>query len=223
MGYLILVRHGESRWNKQDKFTGWVDVPLSEKGIKEALICAKQLEKISFDVAYTSKLQRATETLLIILSKQNHTGIFLHNEGKEKRWSFHTPELENREIPIYSNVALNERYYGALQGVNKSQARKKYGKEQVFEWRRSYDIRPPNGESLKDTIKRTLPYFKKNIMKDVKSGKNVIVSAHGNSLRGIIKHIENISNYKIASLEVPTGKPIVYKFEKGKLVKKNKI
>ncbi len=221
MGYLILVRHGESRWNSANKFTGWVDVPLSEIGVNEALICAKELEGLKIDVAFTSKLERAQETLLLILARQDYTGIFLHDHGKEKTWSLHKHEWEDYEIPIYSDSALNERYYGKLQGLDKNETRKRYGEKKVFEWRRSYDISPPGGESLKDTVKRAVPYLKRKIMPEVKRGKNVIVSAHGNSLRAIIKHIDSISDGDIPNLELPTGKPIIYRYEKGKLVKDN--
>lgn len=221
MGYLILVRHGESRWNQKNKFTGWVDVPLSENGVKEALVCAKTLEGLQFDIAFTSKLERAQETLLLILSKQDYTGVFLHDTGKEKKWALHPKDLTDKEIPIYSDTALNERYYGKLQGLNKEDTKKKYGEEQVFFWRRGYDVSPPGGESLKDTVKRSVPYFVKKIMPQIKKGKNVIISAHGNSLRAIIKHIDKISDKDIPNLELPTGKPIIYKYEKGKLVKEN--
>jgi 2,3-bisphosphoglycerate-dependent phosphoglycerate mutase len=219
MGYLILVRHGESRWNIANKFTGWVDVPLSEVGVNEALIAGKRLEGIQFDVAFTSKLKRAQETLLLILAKQDATGIFLHEKGKRKLWSHHKVKPKDHEISVYSNSKINERYYGDLQGLNKTAARKKFGKEKVFQWRRSFDVRPPNGESLKDVVKRSVPYFEKVIMAEVKKGKNVIVAAHGNSLRAIIKHIDKISEEEISSLELSYGYPIVYKYGRGKLVK----
>ncbi|MBW3002752.1 2,3-bisphosphoglycerate-dependent phosphoglycerate mutase [Candidatus Woesearchaeota archaeon] len=219
MSYLILVRHGESRWNLANKFCGWVDVPLSENGIKEALSAAKKLEGLTLDVAFTSKLERAQETLLLILAKQKFTGIFLHNTGKMAKWSKHPHKLEKNEIPIYSDTALNERYYGRLQGMNKDAARRKWGKPQVFKWRRSYDIRPPGGECLKDVYKRTVPYFKKVIMPHIRKKKDVIISAHGNSLRALIKYLDNISDEKIPHLELPTGKPIIYKYTKGKLIK----
>jgi 2,3-bisphosphoglycerate-dependent phosphoglycerate mutase len=222
MGYLILVRHGESRWNIANKFTGWVDVPLSEVGINEALIASKKLEGLRLDVAFTSRLTRAQETLLIILARQDYTGVFVHDFGQEKKWAAHKG-LSKFEIPIFSNSDLNERYYGKLQGLDKDKARKKFGKEQVFKWRRSFDIPPPNGESLKDTCKRAIPYFKKKIMPHVLAGKNVIIAAHGNSLRGIIKHIDQISDEEIPNLELPTGLPIIYKHLRGKLVKENHI
>lgn len=222
MGYLILVRHGESRWNGMNKFTGWVDVPLSEIGVHEAMICAKELEGLRIDVAFTSKLERAQQTLLLILAKQDYTGIFLHDSGKRKKWSLHQgKEWSDYEIPIYSNDALNERYYGELQGLDKQKTKDIFGDEQVMRWRRSYDIRPPKGESLKDTMKRVIPYFKKKIMPYVNAGMNVIISAHGNSLRAIIKYIDHISDKEIPNLELPTGKPIVYKYSYGHLIKEN--
>ena len=223
MTYLILVRHGESIWNKQNKFTGWVDVPLSSNGIKEAIRSAKALGGLRIDVAFTSKLQRAQETLSIILANQKKVGIFLHEEKKEKKWSFHPRLLEKDEIPIYSDKALNERYYGSLQGKNKDEVRKKFGEKQVFIWRRSYAIRPPMGESLRDVYKRVLPYFKKNIISELDKGKNVVISAHGNSLRAIIKYIENISDEEIPYVELPTGKPIIYTYKERKLKRSKKF
>ncbi|MDD3160199.1 MAG: 2,3-bisphosphoglycerate-dependent phosphoglycerate mutase [Candidatus ainarchaeum sp.] len=221
MSYLVLVRHGESRWNLDNRFTGWVDVALSEKGIKEAIKCSKELENISFDLAYTSKLERAQETLLIILVKQNKTGIFLHENKKEKKWSLHPIEFMKNEIPIYSSIALNERYYGCLQGMNKETARQKFGEKKVFEWRRSYDIAPPKGECLKDVYNRTVPYYKKEILPKLKDGKNIIVSAHGNSLRALIKFLDDITDEQIPFLELSTGKPIVYKYTNRKVIKQN--
>jgi 2,3-bisphosphoglycerate-dependent phosphoglycerate mutase len=219
MNYLILVRHGQSRWNLENRFTGWVDVPLSEKGIKEAMDCAVELENVKIDVAFTSKLIRAQETLLLILAKQNKTGIFLHESDKRDKWSQHPSRFEENEIPIFSSDALNERFYGNLQGQNKQDARDKFGEEQVFRWRRSYDVRPPGGESLKDTYERTIPYFKEVIVPQLENGKNVIVAAHGNSLRSVIKYIENISDEDIPKLELATGKPLFYSFENGELKK----
>lgn len=221
MAYLILIRHGESKWNLQNKFTGWVDVPLSEKGIKEAQNAAEKLKKLNFDVAYTSKLTRAQQTLMIILSKQKRTGTIIHESEKRKKWSKHKGKKTD-EIIIHEAEELNERYYGALQGLNKDETKKKYGKEKVFQWRRSYDIKPPKGESLKDVYERTIPYFKKKIIPQIKKGKNIIISAHGNSLRAIIKYIENITDEDIPQLELTTGKPIIYKYEEKKLKKTKK-
>lgn len=217
MTYLVLIRHGESKWNLENKFTGWVDVPLSEKGIKEAQRAAEKLKKINFDEAYTSKLIRAQQTLTIILSKQKKIGIKKQETEQRKKWSNH-PKQEH--IKIIEAQELNERYYGELQGLNKEETKKKYGEEQVFKWRRSYDIRPPKGESLKDVYKRATPYFKKKIIQALKKQKDVLIAAHGNSLRAIIKHIEKIPDKEIAQLELETGKPIIYKYEKGKLIKK---
>jgi len=222
MGYLILVRHGESRWNLDNVFTGWVDVPLSDTGIYEAMIAADKLQNLKLDVAFTSKLTRAHETLLIILAKQKKTGIFLHDKKKHKNWALHPNVVnEKKEIPVYSSDKINERFYGSLQGMNKDKARKEFGEDKVFQWRRSFNIRPPKGESLKDVCKRSIPYFKKEIMKEVKKGKNVIVSAHGNSLRSIMKYLDKISDKDIPHLELPTGKPIIYKYSRGKLIKEN--
>jgi len=216
MPYLILVRHGESRWNESNKFTGWVDVPLSEKGIKESIKASKKLKNLKIDKAFTSELERAQETLLLILAAQNYTGIFLHESKKRHLWGKH--KLDEREIPIYSSDKLNERYYGKLQGMDKDKAREIYGEDNVFKWRRSYTGRPPGGESLKDTYKRAVSYFKKNIV-PCSGKKNVLVVAHGNSLRAIIKYLDNISDEDIPHLNLPTGVPIVYKCVRGRLIK----
>lgn len=218
----MLVRHGESRWNLENRFAGWVDVPLSEKGIIEAMDCAKYLQPFEFDVAFTSKLTRAQTTLMLILAYQKKTGIFLHDDGKGNEWSLHPTRVDESEMPIYSSEALNERYYGKLQGQNKQQAREVYGEEQVFIWRRSFDIAPPNGESLKDTYKRTIPYFKENILPVLEKGKNVIVVAHGNSLRSVVKCIENISDEDIPKFELNTGDPVIYDHKMGKFNKRNR-
>ncbi|MCB9361975.1 2,3-bisphosphoglycerate-dependent phosphoglycerate mutase [Candidatus Woesearchaeota archaeon] len=221
MSYVILIRHGESRWNLENRFTGWVDVPLSPRGIKEALLAGKHLAGLRLDVAFTSKLERAQETLLLILAKQEYTGIFQHDSKRRKEWSHHDQKMSKNEIPIYSDDALNERYYGDLQGLNKAWARKRFGEEQVHLWRRSYDVPPPNGESLKDTYLRSVPYFKKIIMPVIEGKKNVVISAHGNSLRAIIKYIDQISDSEIPQLELPTGKPIIYEYKRGKLSRSN--
>ena len=212
---LILIRHGESRWNLANKFTGQVDVPLSENGVVEAEAAARVLKNERIDVAFTSRLTRAQETLLIILSEQNKTGIFLHNHGKMKKWSHHVKDLEDDEILIYHSESLNERYYGDLQGMNKDRARELFGKEQVQKWRRGYADRPPHGESLKDVFKRSTTYYKKNILPHLQKGENVLVSAHGNSLRSLIKFIEHISDEEIPHLELQTGKPVMYEYENG--------
>ena len=217
MKKLILLRHGESTWNKENRFTGWTDVDLSKKGIEEAKKAGEVLKKegFIFDVAYTSVLKRAVRTLWIALD-----------------------EMDLMWIPVYNSWRLNERHYGALQGLNKSEMAQKYGEKQVLIWRRSYDIRPPalektdprypgndprykdlakkdvpTTECLKDTVARFLPYWHETIAPTVKSGKRVIISAHGNSLRALVKYLDNVSDKDIVSLNIPTGLPLVYELD----------
>ncbi len=211
MNYLILVRHGLSMWNLTNKFSGWVDMPLSERGVLEAQLCAEDLKALKIDVAYTSELRRAQQTLLTILSKQNRTGIFLHRDTNKHNWLQNSNKFDKNEIPVYCSMALNERYYGELQGMDKDEARRKFGEKNVLAWRRGYADKPPHGESLKDVYNRCVPYFRARALKDVTNGKNVIVCAHGNTLRAIIKNLENISDEKIVSLEFPMARPIIYK------------
>ena len=224
MSKLILVRHGQSQWNLEDRFTGWVDVPLSKKGIDEAISAGKKLKDIEFDSMYVSHMLRAIQTLHYILigSNSKRTPIIYHEEKRIHDWEHHTSDL-NSEIPIYMSVDLAERYYGDLQGLNKQKTREKYGDEQVHLWRRSFDINPPNGESLKDTCERTIPYYKKFILNDLQKGKTVLVSAHGNSLRSIVMYVENVSEEKIPTVEIPTGVPIVYTFDKNMKVIDKKL
>lgn len=190
-GVLVLVRHGQSEWNKLNLFTGWKDPDLTDEGIAEAERAAKNLKAagIHFDVAYTSVLRRAQHTLDIIMDGTGQT-----------------------ELPVTKDQALNERDYGDLSGMNKDEARAKWGEEQVHIWRRSFDVPPPGGESLKMTAERTLPYFEANIRPAVMDGKSVVVAAHGNSLRSIIMKIEELSPEQILKVEVATGVPIVYRF-----------
>ena len=185
---LILIRHGQSEWNALNQFTGWKDPDLTAKGIEEAHNAGKIIKnlKINFDLVFTSALVRAQNTAEIIL------------------------EEINQSLSTIKNQALNERNYGDLAGLNKDDARKRWGDEQVHIWRRSYDIPPPGGESLKDTGERVLPFFMKEILPHVCEGKNVLVAAHGNSLRSLIKYLDNISNENIVKLEIPTGAPIHY-------------
>jgi len=189
MATLVLVRHGQSQWNLENRFTGWIDVPLTETGRTEARKAGEALKKshARFDLAYTSVLIRAIETLKIILA-----------------------ELGQEGIPITQDKALNERHYGQLQGLNKDETRQKYGEDQVKLWRRSYDVAPPGGESLKDTAARTIPFFEAKILPDLKAGKNVLVAAHGNSLRSIVMHLEHLTKEQVLALEIPTGAPIRY-------------
>lgn len=189
MVLLVLIRHGESQWNLENRFTGWVDVPLTEKGRQEARRAGEKIRDLHFDKAYTSVLKRAIDTLDIVLQTIGQTG-----------------------LPVSYDQALNERHYGDLQGLNKAETAEKYGKEQVHLWRRSYDVAPPGGESLKDTAARTLPYFETHIVPDLRAGKNILVSAHGNSLRSIVMHLDKLTREQVLELNLATGVPIVYEF-----------
>lgn len=217
MSKLVLIRHGQSQWNLEDRFTGWVDVPLSKKGIEEAISAGKKLKDYEFDSMYVSHMLRAIQTLhyIIIESSSKKTPIIKHEEKRVSKWEKNYTSDTEKEIPVYQSVELAERYYGDLQGLNKQKTREKYGDEQVKLWRRSFDINPPNGESLKNTSERTIPYFKKYILKDLKEGKDVLVSAHGNSLRSIVMYVENVSKEEILKVEIPTGVPIVYTFDEN--------
>lgn len=217
MKKLVLIRHGESSWNKENRFTGWTDVDLSEKGMLEAKKAAEVLKKegFTFDVAYTSVLKRAIRTLWFVL------------DGMDLMW-----------IPVYRSWRLNERHYGALQGLNKAETAAKYGDNQVLIWRRSYDIRPPAlektderfpgkdrryselsekelpaTECLKDTVERFLPYWHGILAPAIKSGKRVLVAAHGNSLRALVKYLDNVSDEAIVNMNIPTGMPLVYELD----------
>jgi len=219
MHKVVLLRHGESIWNKENRFTGWTDVDLSEKGIEEAKKAGKVLLELGydFDIAYTSVLKRAIRTLWLTLD-----------------------EMDLMWIPVINSWRLNERHYGALQGLNKSEMAEKYGEKQVLIWRRSYDIRPPaleknderfpgfdprykdlaaeqlpQSECLKDTVERFLPYWHGTIAPTIKSGKKVLITAHGNSLRALVKYLDNISEKEIVSLNIPTGIPLVYELDKN--------
>ena len=216
---LVLVRHGQSMWNLENRFTGWTDVELSEQGIKEAKEAGKVLKEkgFNFDVAYTSVLKRANDTLKYILE-----------------------ELGEENIPVKKSWRLNERHYGALQGLNKDETKEKYGAEQVLLWRRSTDVRPPElskddkrypgndpkysdlkenelptTENLIDTIERVMVYWNSDIVKDLEAGKRVIIAAHGNSLRGLIKYLDNMTDEEIIKLELQTGNPICYELDEN--------
>ncbi|MGV8139829.1 MAG: 2,3-bisphosphoglycerate-dependent phosphoglycerate mutase [Mangrovibacterium sp.] len=220
MTQLVLIRHGESMWNKKNVFTGWVDVPLSTNGIDEALRAGDRLSGIAFDVVYTSVQVRAVQTAMIALArnKSNKTPVVVHTEGKMAEWTgIYSEGMKMNIIPVYRDWHLNERYYGELQGKDKTETAETYGKEQVHLWRRSYDVPPPKGECLRDTAERTIPFFTEKILKDLEEGKNVLVSAHGNSLRSIVMYIENLSREEVLDLEIPTGSPILFDFKDGKL------
>ena len=217
MNKLVLVRHGQSTWNAENRFTGWTDVDLTERGIDEAREAGRLLleEKLHFDVAYTSVLKRAIRTLWIILD-----------------------ELDEMWIPVHLSWRLNERHYGALQGLNKAETARKYGDDQVLVWRRSYDIPPtpistddqrypgsdpryahlspediPGSECLKDTVERFLPYWHETIAPQIRAGKRVLVVAHGNSLRALVKYLDGVSDDKIVHLNIPTGIPLIYELD----------
>lgn len=194
MASLILIRHGQSVWNASNRFTGWTDVDLSDKGIIEAEEAGRQLSDIRIDVVHTSDLIRAQRTAKIVMQQNESSG---------------------EDVPTRYDWRLNERHYGALQGLNKAETAEKHGAEQVQIWRRSFDVPPPEGESLEMTAERTIPYFTEEILPDLESGKNVLVSAHGNSLRSIVMHIEGISPDDIVSLEIPTGSPLLYRHDKN--------
>jgi len=219
-----MVRHGQSQWNLENRFTGWVDVPLSTKGRDEAISAGKKLKDYRFDTMYVSHMLRAMQTLHYILLElaDKRTPIIYHEEKRIHDWEHYTGN-PNNEIPIYQAVDLAERYYGDLQGLNKADTMKKYGNEQVRIWRRSYDINPPHGESLKDTCERTIPYYKEHILPEMQKGKNVLIVAHGNSLRSITKHVENISDTDIPNVEIPTGVPIVYTFNTQMKLQKKEL
>ncbi len=186
MPKLVLIRHGQSLWNLENRFTGWVDVPLTDQGKDEARKAAVRIASIPFDVAYTSALSRAQETLRIILETNGWT------------------------TPVIRDQALNERHYGDLQGMNKDEMRQQYGEEQVHIWRRSYDVPPPNGEALKNTAERTLPFFERCILGDIRQGKNVLVVAHGNSNRSIVMRLDGLTGEEVVKLELGTGVPVLY-------------
>ncbi len=191
MATLALLRHGQSQWNLENRFTGWIDVPLSPKGIEEAKSAGQSLKALNKNwvKAHTSRLTRAQKTLEIIC-----------DELKQKP-------------PTWIDSALNERHYGDLQGLNKDETRKKFGEEQVHIWRRSFDVPPPNGESLQDTSKRSTPYFREYILKDEEAGQDILVVAHGNSLRSIVMFIEKMSPEEILKFEMATGVPLIYEFQ----------
>jgi 2,3-bisphosphoglycerate-dependent phosphoglycerate mutase len=224
MSHLVLLRHGESVWNRLNVFTGWVDVPLTVKGIEEAAAAGRKLENFSFDVIYVSTLVRAMETAMIAMAynKSDRLPVVIHSEeGKEKEWSkIYDRETEQQVIPVIRDWHLNERYYGELQGKNKARTAEEYGAEQVHLWRRSYDIPPPGGECLKDTAARTIPFFREHILPLLEGGKNVFVAAHGNSLRSIVMHLDDLSEEEVLQLEIPTGQPILYQYDGDHLTKK---
>ncbi len=203
MTKLVLLRHGQSAWNLENRFTGWIDIDLTQQGMEEAREAGEKIKiaGIHLQNAYCSVLKRAIDTLKIAL----------HACGQE-------------DIPVLYDQALNERHYGDLQGLNKDETARKFGDEQVKIWRRSYSVRPPGGESLKDTAERTLPYFQKHILPEVKDGKNILISAHGNSLRAIVMYLDKLTEEEVISLNIPNGIPIVYTMNsQGDLLSKQEL
>jgi len=190
MSNLIIIRHGQSVWNLENRFTGIADIELTGQGEKEAKAAGSRIKKYPLDEAYTSVLKRAIHTLKIILK-----------------------EIDHLSLPVTKTTALNERDYGDLQGLNKTATIQKYSEQQVLLWRRSYDVAPPNGESLKDTYNRVVPYYKTEIEPKLKSGKNILIVAHGNSLRALMMYLEHISEKEIADVNLATGMPRLYEFD----------
>jgi len=214
MSDLYIVRHLKSQWNKENRFSGWVDNPLSQEGREGAARISEKLKNISFDVGYTSPLIRNMETVLRIFEFwRSKYPLFFHFKGRMRKWAHFTGD--GNFIPVYVSEALNERYYGRLQGRNKDEVRKEVGEEQFLKWRRGYKERPPKGESLEDTFKRTVPFFKKYIERDLKKEKIVLLVGSHNALRSIVKHIENISDKDIINLEIPYGGIIRYNFDRN--------
>lgn len=196
MARLVLLRHGESQWNLENRFTGWVDVPLTPRGIQEAKNAGDKLRGFTFDRAFTSVLARANETLRLALEA-----------------------IGQSNLPVEKDKALNERMYGELQGLNKAETAKKYGEAQVKIWRRSYDVPPPGGESLKDTAERVLPYYEQTIKPYLLKGETILVAAHGNSLRALIMELEQLSREQVLELNIPTGAPVLYELDgTGKVI-----
>lgn len=211
---LIMMRHGESTWNKKNVFTGWVDIPLSEKGIEEAIEGGKKIAHLPIDVIFVSALVRAQTTAMLAMLS-HHSGKMpcmqrAWGKGREEWGKIHDPKAEAMCIPMISAWELNERMYGELQGMDKQVARERFGEEQVQQWRRSFDQAPPGGESLAMTAARAIPYFQKEILPYLEQGKNVFISAHGNSLRAIVMFLDQLSQEQVVRLELATGKPLLY-------------
>lgn len=219
MSYLILMRHGQSQWNKLNLFTGWVDVPLSNEGIEEALKGGDIIKDYPIDVIFTSSLIRAIMTAMLVMNVHHSkkVPVIQHEEKKLKEWGTNYGKTDTI-IPVYCCSELNERMYGELQGLNKAETIQKFGAEQVQIWRRSYSVSPPHGESLKNVAEdRSIPFFKKEILPLLEKGKNVFIAAHGNSLRSIIMYLNKLSEEEVLTLELDTGHPIIYEFAEGLL------
>ena len=205
MNKLVLLRHGQSQWNLENRFTGWKDIELSENGILEAKESGRLIKekKIPIDIVYSSELKRSIDTAIIAMKEANYDHLF-----------------NNGELIIIKNIAVNERDYGDLTGLNKQETAEKYGKEQVHIWRRSYDVNPPGGESLKNVVERVKPYFENTMKKDLEDEKNVLLSAHGNSLRALFLVLNFYTAETISTAEIPTGKPFIIEYENNKITNK---
>lgn len=229
MSELILIRHGQSLWNAANKFTGWVDVPLNERGRAEATIASCKLREHRVNVCFTSKLMRAIETAIVCLTECDEICggriPILKHDDDDPDWHGwdHYQGNPADELPIFTSAALDERFYGDLQGLNKAETAEKFGEDQVLEWRRSFSTRPPGGESLEDTQKRVLPFFKGRILAHVTQGDDVLVAAHGNSLRAIIMELDNLEPEQVPGLELDTGVPIVYTMSTSGMVMSKEI
>lgn len=215
MAKLILLRHGQSEWNKKNIFTGWIDIPLAPEGIEEATRAGKELKNEVINLIYTSTLVRAMQTVMIAMAYHESIPVVCHRGDETHSEWYHFP-ADIGLIPVVQAWQLNERMYGALQGKNKQKTREEFGDEQVKIWRRSFATPPPEGESLELTSKRTLPFFEKVIVPHLAMGKNVLISAHGNSLRSIVMQLDALSEDEVLELEIPTGRPLFYTFESGK-------
>lgn len=218
-----MMRHGQSEWNKQNLFTGWVDIPLSKEGIDEAYAGGAKIRDIPIDVIFTSSLMRAQMTAMLAMVGHSSGKIpVIHHPrtGKLEKWAtIYGEKARESTIPVYCAWELNERMYGELQGLNKDETRKKFGEEQVKIWRRSYDVPPPDGESLEMTAARSIPYFRKHVVPYLEKGQNVFISAHGNSLRSIIMDLDGLTKKQVLELELPTGLPVLYYFSDGQFEK----
>ncbi|KDP46868.1 hypothetical protein JCGZ_24077 [Jatropha curcas] len=221
---LILIRHGESMWNEKNLFTGCVDVPLTKRGIEEAIEAGRRISNIPVDMIYTSALIRAQMTAMLAMTqhRRKKVPIIMHDESEQaKEWSrISSDETKKQSIPVVTAWQLNERMYGELQGLNKVETAERYGKEKVHEWRRSYDIPPPNGESLEMCSQRAVAYFREKIEPQLQSGKHVMVAAHGNSLRSIIMYLDKLTSQEVINLELSTGIPLLYIYKDKKFMKR---
>ncbi|KAK9005662.1 hypothetical protein V6N11_043087 [Hibiscus sabdariffa] len=221
---LILIRHGESLWNEKNLFTGCVDVPLTKKGVEEAIEAGRRISNIPVDMIFTSALIRAQMTAMLAMTqhRRKKVPIIMHNESEQaKAWSqIYSEETIKQSIPVIAAWQLNERMYGELQGLNKQETADRFGKEKVHEWRRSYDIPPPDGESLEMCAQRAVAYFKDNIEPQLQSGKSVMIAAHGNSLRSIIMYLDQLTSQEVISLELSTGIPMLYIFKEDNFIRR---